>query len=76
MTYHLISHNGIQETSLKLIYLNDSANKLEAVLELPNNPDWVIGSLKVTVGEKVIQAEVKDKKRARERYTDAIARGD
>jgi hypothetical protein len=76
VTYHLISHNGIQETSLKLTYLNDTANKLEAVLELPNNPDWVIGSLKVTVGDKVIQAEVKDKQRARERYSDAIARGD
>lgn len=76
VNYHLVSHNGIQETSLKVTYLNDTTSKLEAVLELPNNPDWVISSLRLTVGDKVIEAEVKDKQRARERYSDAIAKGD
>ena len=63
------------ETSLHLTYLNDTEAKLEAVVELPNKPEWVIANLKVTVGNKIFEAQVQDKKKAQERYQDAIARG-
>jgi hypothetical protein len=36
--------------------LNDSDKKIEALLELPNNPDLIISKLKIKVGEKEVRA--------------------
>jgi hypothetical protein len=63
------------ESCLHLTYLNDSDTKIEAVLELPNNPDLVIGKLKIKVGETEIEGLVQEKQRAKEKYEDAVAAG-
>jgi Vault protein inter-alpha-trypsin domain len=64
------------KTKLTITYLNDSETKVEALLEMPSNPDLVISKLKIKVGDsQEITAVVKDKEKAREQYDDAIAGG-
>ena len=73
--YQIHTHNSVIKSKLMLTYLNDSDTKIEAVLELPNNPDLVIGKLKAKVGDTEILAQVQEKERAKQRYDDAIASG-
>ena len=71
----ITTQNSIVKSKLHLTYLNESDNKIEALLELPNNPDLVISKLKVKVGDTEIRAQVQEKQKARERYEDAVAAG-
>ena len=46
------------------------------MLEMPNNPNVVIGKMKIKVGDRQeINGVVKNKEKAREQYEDAIASG-
>ncbi len=67
--------NSVIKSKLHLTYLNDSDKKIEALLELPNNPDLIIGKLKIKVGEKEVRAQVQAKDKAKEKYDDAISAG-
>jgi hypothetical protein len=59
-----------------LTYINDSKDtKLEALLEMPNSPDLIIGKMRIKVGDREITGTVKEKEKARETYEDAIAGG-
>ena len=73
--YHVTTHNSVIESSLQLTYINDSPTKIEAVLEMPNNPDLVIAKLRIKVGETEIEAKVQEKQKAKEKYEDAVAGG-
>ena len=42
---------------------------------MPTNVEEVIDFLKIQVGDKVIEATVKEKEEAKEKYGDAVARG-
>ncbi len=64
INYKIVSHNSILKSKIKLTYVNDSDSKIEAVLELPNNPDWVLSKLKIRVGAIEIKATIKEKERA------------
>ncbi len=68
-------YNSIIKTKLQITYINDSDNKLEATLEMPSNPDLVIGKMKIRIGEQEITSEVKEKEKAKEMYEDAVSRG-
>ena len=64
------------KTKLTIMYVNDGETKIEAMLEMPNNPDIVIGKMKIKVGDRQeIKGVVKDKQKAREQYEDALAAG-
>ena len=63
------------KTKLVLTYINDSENKVEALLEMPNDPDFVIAKMKIKVGDQEITGSVKSKEKARETYEDAISGG-
>jgi len=70
------ANNSLLKTKLTITYLNDSESKVEAILEMPSNPDLVISKLKIKVGDsQEITGIVKDKEKAREQYDDAIAAG-
>lgn len=69
------ANNSLLKTKLHLTYVNDSENKIEALLEMPSNPDLVIAKMKIKVGETEIVGTVKEKESARETYDDAIAGG-
>ncbi len=55
------------KTKLTIIYLNDGETNIEAMLEMPNNPEIVIGKMKIKVGDRQeIKGVVKGKQKARE----------
>lgn len=73
--YNITTQNSVLKSKLRLTYINDSDTKIEAILEMPNNPDLVISKLKVKVGDKEVIAQVQEKERAKQKYDDAIAAG-
>ena len=74
--YTIRAQDSVLKSKLHMTYVNDSDIKIEAVLELPNNTDLVISRVQVKVGNKEVLAQVQEKKKAKERYDDAIAAGD
>jgi len=45
-------------------------------MELPTNKDQIVSNLKIKIGDKEVFGEVKPKEKAKEKYEDAVARGD
>lgn len=67
VNYHVQAHNSILKTKIAIVYLNDSQTKIEAMLEMPSNPDVVISKMKIKVGDRQeIRGIVKDKEKAHE----------
>ncbi len=55
------------KTKIGITYINDSQTKIEALLEMPSNPDIVISKMKIKVGDREeIKGIVKDKQKAHE----------
>jgi hypothetical protein len=64
---HIKANNSLLKTKLTIIYLNDGETNIEAMLEMPNNPEIVIGKMKIKVGDRQeIKGVVKGKQKARE----------
>jgi len=76
VNYHVKAFNSILKTKIGITYINDSETKIEALLEMPSNPDIVISKMKIKVGDREeIKGVVKDKQKAHELYEDAVAGG-
>ena len=50
-------------------------NPIEITYRFPKEENSVISKMKITVGDKVIEAKVTDKEEAEEKYDDAMASG-
>ena len=44
-------------------------------LQVPTDPSFVVAGLHVEVGDKIIDAEVMEKKQAEQKYDDAVVAG-
>jgi hypothetical protein len=67
VSYHVEAFNSILKTKIGITYINDSQTKIEALLEMPSNPDIVISKMKIKVGDREeIKGIVKDKQKAHE----------
>ena len=76
VNYHVQAFNSILKTKIGITYINDSETKIEALLEMPSNPDIVISKMSIKVGDREeIRGVVKDKQKAHEQYEDAVAAG-
>ena len=56
-------------------FRNDSESPIECVYKFPIDPSFVVSGLHVEMGDKRIDAEVMKKKKAKEKYDDAVAYG-
>jgi hypothetical protein len=54
INYKIKVNNSIMKSTLDITYLNKKDHNIEAVLELPTNPDIVISKMKIIMGDKVI----------------------
>jgi hypothetical protein len=73
--YEISAQNSVLKSRLSLTYINDNDNKVEAMLEMPTDPDRVISRMKIRVGDTEITGLIKEKEKAAEMYEDALARG-
>ncbi len=65
VNYHVTAFNSVLKTKITIVYLNDSQSKIEAMLEMPSNPDIVISKMIIKVGDRLeIRGVVKDKEKA------------
>ena len=48
---------------------------IEVVYKFPKKAEEVISSMTITIGEKTIYGKIMEKKKAQEKYDDAIASG-
>ena len=62
--------------NIELHYTNSSEdNPVEATYEFPLDKSALVSKLMATIGGKTIEAKVREKEEAKERYDDAIAAG-
>jgi len=67
--------NGIATTKISQEYQNYGKNPIETTYFLPVDPDMVVSSLEITIGDRYIKAKIEDMQRAHEKYEDAVAGG-
>jgi hypothetical protein len=61
--------------SLTQHYYNTFSEKIEAVYTFPMSQDGAVDGMRITVGDRVIEAEIQERDRARQIYEAARARG-
>ncbi len=61
--------------SLTQHYYNTFPDKIEAVYTFPMSQDSAVDAMKITVGDRVIEAEIEERDRARQIYEAARSRG-
>ncbi|CDW75216.1 UNKNOWN [Stylonychia lemnae] len=67
--------NSIATIEIIQTCFNDSSDPLEVFLNVPVEEDYGIGKLIVQIDENIIEGKILEKKKAKERYDDAIAAG-
>ena len=78
--------DSVATTKITQVYLNPSrANPqeekteeekpIEISFKFPKVPDQIIAGIKITVGDKTIEAKIMEKEKAQDKYNDAIASG-
>ncbi len=68
--------NSIAIIDLEQVFLNELDSPVEATYQFPTDPDSVVSRVRIELGDKVVEGKVQEKKKAQERYDDAIAGGD
>jgi Ca-activated chloride channel homolog len=66
---------AIAEVDVTQVYRNDGARALEAIYVFPMSTRAAVHAMRMTVGERVIEADVRERKAARRRYEAARANG-
>ena len=67
--------NAIAQVSLTQTYKNEGTGPLECVYNFPTDQDFAVTGLTMKIGEKEIETEIMPKKKAAEKYDDAMAAG-
>ena len=67
--------NSSASVSFTQVYKNETESPIECVYKFPTDPSFVVAGLHVEVGDKIIDAEVMEKKQAEQKYDDAVAAG-
>jgi Ca-activated chloride channel family protein len=62
---------AIAEVDVTQVYRNDGARALEAIYIFPMSTRAAVHSLRMTVGDRVIEADVREREEAREAYEEA-----
>ena len=66
----------LSKTHLKLIFKNNLDTELiEVVYTQPMDPDAAVFQMKVAVGDRIVEAEIKEKEEAKRSYKNAIQSG-
>ena len=61
---------------IELCYVNEDAESaIECAYEFPLDKDTVVSRLSAKIGDKEVEAKIKEKERAKEVYEDAVAGG-
>ena len=67
---------GLATLNIDLTYINPSTEfPIEATYEFPLDKTTVLSKLVATIDDRTVEAQVKQKEEAKERYDDAIAAG-
>jgi Ca-activated chloride channel family protein len=65
----------IADIKVVQVYKNEGKSVLEAIYIFPASTRAAVYDMKMTIGERVIQAKIKEKKEARQEYEEAIQEG-
>lgn len=65
----------IADVEIKQVYVNSGKNTLEAIYTFPMSTKAAVYAMKMTVGDRIIHAEIEEKKKAREDYERAKSEG-
>ena len=68
-------HNSAASLSYKQVFENTSDKSIECVYKFPSDRFFAVTALKVKVGDREILTEIMEKKKAEEKYDDAVAAG-
>ena len=63
------------DVTITQVYKNEGKNTLEAVYIFPGSTRSAVYAMKMTVGERIIEAEIMERQKARETYEQAKAEG-
>ena len=67
----------IATLDIEMVYLNDSVeHPIECTYEFPMDKETIFSSLVAKIDDREVVATVKDKSKAKEKYDDAVAKGD
>ena len=65
----------IAETTITQVYRNEGRNTLEAIYVFPGSTRAAVHSLRMTIGPRVIEAEIMERRKARQTYEQAKQEG-
>jgi Ca-activated chloride channel family protein len=65
----------IADVKVRQVYANEGTTTLEAIYIFPASTRAAVYAMKMTVGERVIQAKIAEREKARAEYTQALAEG-
>ena len=67
--------DSLAKINITQIFKNELDQAVEATYSFPTDPDMVLGSLTIELGDRVVKGKVFEKEKAQEKYDDAIAGG-
>jgi Ca-activated chloride channel homolog len=65
----------IADVTITQVYKNEGKNTLEAIYTFPASTNAAVYSMEMTIGKRIIVAEIREKKKAREEYEKAKEEG-
>ncbi|MCD4814549.1 VWA domain-containing protein [bacterium] len=65
----------IADVKITQVYKNEGKNTLEAVYVFPASSRAAVYAMRMTVGKRIIEAKIQERKKARETYEKALAEG-
>jgi len=68
-------NGGLSKVSVELGYVNKEETSIECTFEFPLSEKSAVTKLCAQIGDKLIEANIKEKEEAKEKFDDAIAAG-
>jgi Ca-activated chloride channel homolog len=66
---------SIASITLTQMFVNNTNNNIECLYKFPMSNEFSVTGVKIKAGEKTIEAEIMEKKKAKEKFDDSVAAG-